>query len=184
MSQNVVQSSQGPGLGVAEQVAFLSSILESSTQYSIVAKDLTGTILAWNEGAHRIYGYEASDVVGKASAFLLHDPEEVRSGRAQQILDEARRLGKWEGELQRVRKNGSRFGAHVTITLRRDADGEPIGFTMISRDLTEAQQIERELRESQEYNRGLIESNIDALMTTDPLGIISDVNRQMCEMSG
>src|SRR5206468_1400150 len=43
---------------------------------------------------------------------------------------------------------------------------------------------ERELRESQEYNRGLIESNIDALMTTDPLGIITDVNRQMCEMTG
>ena len=62
--------------------------------------------------------------------------------------------------------------------------GDPIGFTMISRDLTESERIERELRDSQEYNRGLIESNIDALMTTDPLGTITDVNRQMCEMAG
>ena len=55
-------------MGLAEQAAFLNSILESSTEYSIVAKDLDGTILAWNEGARRIYGYEAGDVVGKAAA--------------------------------------------------------------------------------------------------------------------
>ena len=172
------------GMAVADQVAFLNTILHSSTEYSIVAKDLDGLILAWNEGARRIYGYEASDVVGKASAFILHDPEDVKSGRAQAILDEARATGKWSGELSRVRKDGGRFAAFVTITLRRDAAGSPIGFTMISRDLTEAQRILRELKESQEYNRGLIESNIDALMTTDPLGVISDVNRQMCEMTG
>ncbi len=171
-------------MGVAEQAAFLSSILESSTEYSIIAKDLDGMIMAWNEGARRIYGHEASDVVGKASAFILHNAEDVTSGRAQALLDEARRTGKWEGELKRVRKNGSQFTAHVTITLRRDPSGNPIGFTMISRDLTDSERIERELRESQAYNRGLIESNIDALMTTDPLGVITDVNRQMCEMSG
>ncbi|MBI2930805.1 MAG: PAS domain S-box protein, partial [Planctomycetes bacterium] len=171
-------------MGLTEQVAFLNTILESSTEYSIVAKDLDGTILAWNEGARRIYGYEPADVVGKASAFILHDPEDVTSGRAQAILDEALRTGRWAGELTRVRKEGSRFAAFVTITCRRDSAGKPIGFTMISRDLTETQRIVRELKESQEYNRGLIESNIDALMTTDPLGVISDVNRQMCEMTG
>jgi PAS domain S-box-containing protein len=167
-----------------EQAAFLNSILESSTEYSIIAKDLDGTIRAWNEGARRVYGYDAQEVVGKAKAFMLHDPEDVASGKAQAILDETRQTGKWEGELTRVRKNGSRFTAHVTITLRRDSAGDPIGFTMISRDLTESERIERELRDSQEYNRGLIESNIDALMTTDPLGTITDVNRQMCEMAG
>jgi PAS domain S-box-containing protein len=171
-------------MGVTERVAFLNSILESSTEYSIVAKDLDGLILAWNDGARRIYGYEPADVVGKANALILHDPEDVASGRAQAILAEARRDGKWSGELRRVRKNGTHFTAFVTITLRRDAAGTPIGCTLISRDLTEAQRIVRELKESQEYNRGLIESNIDALMTTDPIGVISDVNRQMCEMTG
>ena len=171
-------------LQLTEQAAFLNSILESSTEYSIIAKDLDGTIRAWNEGARRVYGYDAQEVVGKAKAFILHDPEDVKSGRAQAILDEARQTGKWEGSLTRVRKKGARFTAHVTITLRRDAADRPIGFTMISRDLTESERIERELRESQEYNRGLIESNIDALMTTDSLGTITDVNRQMCEMTG
>ncbi len=171
-------------MNVTEQVAFLNSVLEGSTEYSIIAKDLDGTILAWNEGARRVYGYAAADVVGRASAFILHHPADVQSGKAQAILDEAVRTGKWEGELRRVRKSGDEFRAHVTMTLRRDSAGAPIGFTMISRDLTESDRIERELRESQEYNRGLIESNIDALMTTDPLGIITDVNRQMCEMTG
>ena len=171
-------------LELTEQAAFLNSILESSTEYSIIAKDLDGTIRAWNEGARRVYGYDAQEVVGKAKAFILHDPEDVKSGRAQAILDEARQTGKWEGTLTRVRKKGARFTAHVTITLRRDAANKPLGFTMISRDLTESERVERELRESQEYNRGLIESNIDALMTTDPLGTITDVNKQMCEMTG
>ncbi len=171
-------------MGLPEQAAFLRSVLESSTEYSIVAKGLDATILAWNEGARRVYGYDASDVVGKASAFILHAPKDVTSGLAQSILDQARARGKWEGELERVRKNGTAFKAHVTITVRHDQAGVPIGFTMISRDLTESERIEGELRESQEYNRGLIESNIDALMTTDPIGVISDVNRQMCEVTG
>ena len=55
-------------LGVSERAAFLNSILESSTEYSIVAKDLDGTIRAWNEGARRLYGYDPFDVVGKESA--------------------------------------------------------------------------------------------------------------------
>jgi PAS domain S-box-containing protein len=171
-------------MGIAERAAFLNSILEGSTEISIVAKDLDGTIRAWNAGARRLYGYDAADVVGKASAFILHSPEDVKSGRAQAILDEARATGKWSGELKRVKKTGQGFSAFVTITLRADDAGTPIGFTMISQDLTEPQRLLRDLRESQEYNRGLIESNIDALMTTDPLGVISDVNRQMCEMTG
>src|SRR5690349_17761582 len=81
-------------MGLAEQAAFLNSVLESSTEYSIVAKDLEGRILAWNEGARRVYGYEPADVVGR-SAFVLHDPDDVKSGKAQQFLDEAKKTGKW-----------------------------------------------------------------------------------------
>src|SRR2546426_8908760 len=83
-------------MGLAEQAAFLNSVLESSTEYSIVAKDLEGRILAWNEGARRVYGYEPVDVLGK-SAFVLHDPDDVKSGRAPPFLHEARKTGKWAG---------------------------------------------------------------------------------------
>src|SRR5580765_8100393 len=107
-------------MSMAERAAFLNSILEGSTEISIVAKDLDGTIRAWNAGARRLYGYEAADVVGKSSAFILHSPEDVKSGRAQAILDEARETGKWSGELKRVKKDGQAFTAFVTITLRVD----------------------------------------------------------------
>ena len=136
-----------PGMGLAEQAALLASILEGSTEYAIVAKDLEGRILAWNEGARRIYGYEASEVLGH-SALMLHDPDDVRSGQAQQFLEEARSAGKWEGLIRRVRKDGRRFTAQVTLTLRRNPDGVPIGFTMISRDLTESDRMSRELQAS------------------------------------
>jgi PAS domain S-box-containing protein len=168
----------------ADQIAFLNSILESSTEYSIVALDSQARITAWNEGARRLYGYEPKEVVGKEDVSILYDPEWAGSGNDRAALDDARVHGKWAGEVPRVRKNGTRFTAYVTLTVRRDGNGEPIGYTMISRDLTYAQQIERDLRDSQEYNRGLVESNVDALMTTDPLGILTDVNRQMCKLTG
>ena len=100
-------SASGPG----EQATFLSSILEASTEYSIIATDLEGRILAWNEGARRIYGYNPADVVNKADVFRLHDPDDVRSGLARARLEEARASGKWSGELSQVRKDGSRFTA-------------------------------------------------------------------------
>jgi PAS domain S-box-containing protein len=168
---------------VGDQVGFLNSILEGVIEHSIVAKDLDGKILAWNEGARLIYGYQREEIIGK-SAFLLHHPDDVKTGRAQAILDEVRRLGKWSGELRGVRKNGNEFTALVSITLRHNAGGEPIGFTMISQDMTESRRTINELKESHEYNRGLIESNIDALISADPLGIITDVNLQMCAMTG
>ncbi len=168
----------------SNEAGFLSSILNSLDEYAVVTTDLTARILTWNDAARRLYGYEATDVIGKANVFLLHDPEEVKSGSAQAILDEARRNGRWEGELKRIRKDGDEFTAHVTITLLKDPSDIPIGFTRVARRLTDAELSVPQLRESQEYNRGLIESNIDALMTTDTVGIITDVNLQMCKMTG
>jgi PAS domain S-box-containing protein len=160
----------------SEQIALLKSILESSTEYSIVAKDLKGMILAWNEGARRVYGYDAVDVVGCMHAFQLHDPDDVASGKAQGILDEVLATGKWEGELTSVRKDGTRFSAHATMTLRRDAEGRPIGFTMVSRDLTESQRLERELRKSGEKVRHLLEATPAATDIIDAQGCIVFVN--------
>src|SRR5207245_5483361 len=66
----------------------------------------------------------------------------------------------------------------------KDTEGRVAGILAAARDITQQKRLEQELREQQTYNRGLIESNIDALMTTDPLGIITDVNRQMCAITG
>jgi PAS domain S-box-containing protein len=167
-----------------EAVDFIGNILESSTEYSIVGKDLDGKILLWNEGARRLYGYEPNEVVGKINASILHTPEDVASGKAREILDIALRAGKWEGTINRVRKNKQRFTARVVITPRRDTSGKPIGFLLISKDISDEIRLTDELKATQFYTRSLIESNIDALMTTDPLGIITDVNKQMESLTG
>jgi PAS domain S-box-containing protein len=167
-----------------EAVDFITNILESSTEYSVIGKDLDGKILLWNEGARRLYGYEPEEVVGRANSFILHTPEDIKAGLPRKILDDSLRDGKWEGTLTRVRKNGERFTARVVITPRRDSSGKTIGFLLISKDISDEIRLTEELRATQFYTRSLIESNIDALMTTDPLGIITDVNQQMTSLTG
>ena len=94
-------------------------------------------------------------------------------------------------ELTYIRKDGSRFPAVVSVTALRDAQNAIIGYLLIGTDNTARKQIEAEqkqlaqrLRDQQFYTRSLFESNIDALMTTDPSGIITDVNKQMEALTG
>ena len=167
-----------------EAVDFIANILESSTEYSIIGKDLEGKILLWNEGARRLYGYEPEEVVGKANSSILHAPEDVAAGKPRELLDAALRDGKWEGTIRRLRKNGQQFTARVVITPRLDSSRKAIGFLLISKDISDEIRLTEELKATQFYTRSLIESNIDALMTTDPIGIISDVNQQMVSLTG
>src|ERR1700746_2544268 len=94
---------------------FITNILESSTEYSVIAKDLTGKILLWNEGARRLYGYEPNEVIGKANSSILHSPQDVKAGIPEQIMRAALEQGKWEGTLTRQRRNGDQFTARVVI---------------------------------------------------------------------
>src|SRR4030095_7246240 len=166
-----------------EALDFIGNVLESSTEYSIIGKDLKGNILLWNEGARRLYGYEPEEIIGKNSS-LLHTPEDIERGKPKQLLDYAIKFGKWEGTIGRIRKNGEKFIARVVITPRKDSKGKAIGFLLISKDITDETRLSEEVKATQFYTRSLIESNIDALMTTDPLGIISDVNKQMEFLTG
>jgi len=97
------------------QSAFLRNILESSTEYSIIGKDLTGKIELWNAGARRIYGYEPEEVIGKANSSVLHTPEDIAAGKPKEIMAAALQAGKWEGTFKRVRKNGERFSEFLPM---------------------------------------------------------------------
>ncbi|KTC83285.1 sensor histidine kinase [Legionella cincinnatiensis] len=130
--------------------SILQSILESTIEYSIVGTDLNGTILVWNEGAYRNYGYQADEMIHKNNILMLHVPEDIESGEAQKFIKTALEQGKAEGIFERIRKDGSRFTASVTLTIRRDDEAIPIGYAMISRDITEAKRIENELIKSNE----------------------------------
>jgi len=110
-----------------QAVDFITNILESSTEYSMIAKDLEGKIVLWNEGARRLYGYEPGEVVGRANSSILHVAEDVAAGVPSQIMRTALEKGKWEGTLSRQRKNGETFTARLVITPRFDTSGKPTG---------------------------------------------------------
>ncbi|MES2207818.1 MAG: PAS domain-containing protein [Pseudomonadota bacterium] len=156
---------------------FITNILESSTEYSIIAKDLSGTILLWNEGARRLYGYEPEEMIGKVNASILYTEEDVEAGLPQKIFDEVHAHGKFEGTVSRKRKNGDRFTSRLVITLRCNAEGKPLGFLLISKDISD------EIRMSQ-YARILIEASLDPLVTINADGKITDVNETTTKVTG
>jgi PAS domain S-box-containing protein len=162
----------------------VGNLLEASTEYAIVGTDLDGTILIWNEGARRLYGYDAGTLVGTATTDVLHVPEDVERGLPAETRRMALAEGKWAGTVQRIRRDGSRFTARVVMTPRPSGTGQPVGFLVISNDISQEIRLTEQLQATQFYTRSLIESNVDALMTTDPLGIITDVNGQMEALTG
>jgi len=167
-----------------DAASFIGNVLEASTEYSIIGADLEGNIQLWNEGAHRLYGYEPEDVVGKANFAILHAAEHVAVGLPQQMMATALGTGKYEGTTVRRRKDGTTFTARVVLTPRRDDKGNAIGLLLISKDISDEIRLTHDLEATQVYTRSLIESNIDAIMTTDPLGVITDVNQQMESLTG
>jgi PAS domain S-box-containing protein len=183
----------------------LQSAIFNSANFSSIATDAKGVIQIFNVGAERMLGYAAADVMNKITPADISDPQEVIA-RAKALSVElgtpitpgfealvfkAKRGIEDIYELTYIRKDGSRFPAVVSVTALRDAQDAIIGYLLIGTDNTARKQIEEErkqldqrLRDHQFYTRSLFESNIDALMTTDPAGIITDVNKQMEALTG
>ena len=183
----------------------LQTAIFNSKNFSSIATDEKGVIQIFNVGAERMLGYAAADVVDKITPADISDPQElvVRAKALSSELSTSLTPG-FEAlvfkasrgiediyELTYIRKDGSRFPAVVSVTALRDDDNAIIGYLLIGTDNTAGKRVEAEqekldqrLRDQQFYTRSLIESNIDALMTTDPSGIISDVNKQMEALTG
>src|SRR5271154_6855649 len=183
----------------------LQNAIFNSANFSSIATDEKGVIQIFNVGAERMLGYAAAEVMNKITPADISDPQEVIT-RAKALSTElgtkitpgfealvfkASRGIEDIYELTYIRKDGSRFPAVVSVTALRDAQEAIIAYLLIGTDNTARQQVEAEkkkldqrLRDQQFYTRSLIESNIDALMTCDPRGIITDVNRQMEALTG
>jgi PAS domain S-box-containing protein len=183
----------------------LQNAIFNSPNFSSIATDEKGVIQIFNVGAEAMLGYTAADVMNKITPADISDPQEVitraKALSAQlgttitpgfeALVFKASRGIEDIYELTYIRKDGSRFPAIVSVTALRDAEGGIIGYLLIGTDNTERKQVEAErmlldqrVRDQQFYTRSLIESNIDALITTDPRGIITDVNKQMEALTG
>jgi PAS domain S-box-containing protein len=116
-------------------------LVESVKDYAIFILDTGGHVATWNLGAERIKGYKADEIIGKHFS-IFYPPEDVAAGKTQRELEIATREGRFEEEGWRVRKDGSRMWANVTITPLRNPDGTLFGFAKVTRDLTERRQAE------------------------------------------
>lgn len=183
----------------------LQDAIFNSAYFSSIATDEKGVIQIFNVGAERMLGYTALDVLNRITPADISDPQELIARAAALSLEldtsitpgfEALVFKASRGiediyELTYIRKDGSRFPAMVSVTALRNAQDDIIGYLLIGTDNTIRKQVEaaqalldQRLRDQQFYTRSLIESNIDALMMTDPQGIISDVNQQMIALTG
>ncbi len=183
----------------------LQRAIFNSANFSSIATDAKGVIQIFNVGAERMLGYTAAEVMNKITPADISDPQEVIA-RAKALSIElatpitpgfealvfkASRGIEDIYELTYIRKDGTRFPAVVSVTALRDAQDAIIGYLLIGTDntarkLVEAEQkkLDQRLRDQQFYTRSLIESNTDAMITTDPAGIITDVNKQMEALTG
>jgi PAS domain S-box-containing protein len=183
----------------------LQDAIFNSANFSSIATDADGVIQIFNVGAQRMLGYDPKDMVNKLTPASISD--------AQELIERAASLSSEFGtairpgfdalvykavrgiediyELTYIRADGTRFPALVSVTALHGADGKVIGFLLIGTDNTARKQVEAEqalldqrLRDQHFYTRSLIESNMDPLITTDPRGMISDVNQQMAMLTG
>ena len=151
-------------------------LVDSVTDYAIYMLDAEGRVTSWNPGAQRFKGYTEQEILGSHFS-RFYSEEERRAGVPGQALETAAREGRFEKEGWRIRKDGSRFWAHVIIDPIRDPSGELIGFAKITRDLTERKQAEETLLRSQEQFRILVEGVTDyAIYMLDPEGRVSSWN--------
>jgi PAS domain S-box-containing protein len=183
----------------------LQNAILSSANFSSIATDAKGVIQIFNVGAQRMLGYTEAEVVNQITPADISDPQElVARAKAlsaelatpitpgfEALVFKASRGIEDIYELTYIRKDRSRFPAVVSVTALRDPGQLIIGYLLIGTDNTLRKQLEDErtkldqrLRDQHFYTRSLIESNIDALMTTDPRGVITDVNKQTEALTG
>jgi len=151
-------------------------LIAGISDYAIYMLDPAGHISSWNAGANRFKGYTAQEILGEHFS-RFYTPEDRATELPRRALDTALTEGKYEAEGWRVRKDGTRFWAHVVIDPIYNEDGVLLGFAKITRDVTERRKAEEALRESEQRFRLLVQGVTDyALYMLSPEGAVTNWN--------
>src|SRR5688572_3364283 len=159
-------------------------LVDGVTDYAIFMLDPQGFVASWSAGAEKIKGYAADEIIGRHFS-VFYPKELVERGWPQEELALTLRLGRFEDEGWRLRKDGTRFWANVVITALYDDMGRHRGFSKITRDLSERKRNEETLRESEERFRLLVDTVQDhAFYLLDPDGRVSSWNDGASRLKG
>jgi PAS domain S-box-containing protein len=159
-----------------EESARYRILVEAVTDYAIYMLDATGIVTSWNAGAQRFKGYTPEEIIGQHFSRFYGEEDRALKLPAR-ALEISAREGKFEAEGWRIRKDGSRFWAHVVIDPIRDPSGRLVGYAKVTRDLTERRATEEALRRSEEQFRLLVQGVTDyAIYMLSPEGNVTNWN--------
>ncbi len=150
-------------------------MVDSVNDYAILMLDLQGVVTTWNPGAQRIKGFTAEEIIGQHFS-RFYPAEDLSAGRPAKLLQIAAETGRSVEESWRIRKDGSRFWASVVISAVHDNHGTLVGFTKVTRDLSERKQAEAKLAEAHRRIRSMIDYAPFAIFTANERGIVEHIN--------
>jgi PAS domain S-box-containing protein len=170
-------------MSLEESERKLRTLVDAVEEYAIFMLDADGRVRSWNEGAKAIKGYDEAAIIGEHVSTFYTDDDRA-AGVPEQNLAAAREDGTAEDEGWRVRADGSRFWAHVTITAVHDDDGTLSGFTKVTRDMTDRREREHETQRERDLLDRVLETTPIALGVVDADGTVERVNRRFGEVLG
>jgi PAS domain S-box-containing protein len=168
-------NNDGTSLAANDQFHLL---VQNVNSFAIFLHDTDGRIVYWNPGAEQILGYRSEEIIGQ-NISMLYPKEEVAAGIPQREIKLALAPGRAEAEGWRLRKDGSRFWAEVTIIAMHDQEHRLLGFGKIIRDATERRNADSSLKKSRTMFERLFENAPDAIIVVDSRGVIRKVNQQV-----
>ena len=150
-------------------------LVEGVAEYAIFMLGADGTVASWNAGAQRINGYAEAEVLNRHIS-LFYPPEDVADGKPGMDLRMAAAEGRFEDEGWRLRKDGSRYWSNVVVTALYDGAGELIGFSKLSRDLSERREMEQQLAQANRLQQAILDFAPFAIISTNAEGVVRSAN--------
>ena len=162
----------------------LNNIIDSATHTAIIITDFDGKIILFNQGAANLFGYTPEEAKYESLPELTFSKEDRKIRVFEQIVERVKNEGCEEERLLRLHKSGRLFPAISTITCLKDSLGQPKGILEITQGVPNLFRLEKELKRSKNFMENILESSIDAIVTTDIKGYITYANRALKELLG
>ncbi|MFN8411800.1 MAG: PAS domain S-box protein [Anaerolineales bacterium] len=164
------------------EITYHASLIQN-VHDALISSDLQYRIVSWNDGAEKMYGWKASEVLGRQLGDVIK-MEYLTEDSMASALQKISKEGRWQGEVVYTRKDGTTFYAMSSVSYVKDEDGNPVGYVAVNRDITDLKEKEKALLKSEERFHKVFRSSPVGMALTIATGQYIDVNEAFCEIVG